>query len=322
MLPKITEEGFVEYGLIIPHSYYSHNAVAIRGRRSKLRGFVEGPDVAWILKGSGGISKGTTGQFLGLMGGNGQFGSNVSLQSIRSNNSSAQSTYRDRRSNSIDNETGNGRGSADSGFNNKQKVPEIKRNERRSRSESPPNRGRGNRKGGRSRSNSRSKSRDRNARNRSNSRNGRNRSKSNDRNGRNRSNSRNGRNRSKSNDRNGRNRSKSNDRNGRNRSTSNDRNNNEDNRTEEQKKQDELERLEDIKNHWKNDDRGITSAEKKKREETYDTFTVSQSQLDLRAMAATPPALRRKRMKDKAFAVLKEEDEEEEGGGNGRRKGE
>ena len=61
VLPRITEDGYVEYGLQIPHNYQTRAAsisVQIPSSKSKTE---FGPDVEWILRGSGSTSRGSAG---------------------------------------------------------------------------------------------------------------------------------------------------------------------------------------------------------------------------------------------------------------------
>ncbi len=51
----------------------------------------------------------------------------------------------------------------------------------------------------------------------------------------------------------------------------------------------------EIVRHWKTDDRGWDAAEIEKRKARYGTKTRSESMLDLRAAARTPPHLRRRK---------------------------
>ena len=51
MIIRFTDEGFVEYGLIIPHNHYAKNIYARGGRRTKHGQAMEGADIEWILKG-------------------------------------------------------------------------------------------------------------------------------------------------------------------------------------------------------------------------------------------------------------------------------
>ncbi|XP_059088939.1 TOG array regulator of axonemal microtubules protein 1-like [Tigriopus californicus] len=223
-LARITDEGFVEYGLLIPHTYYTQQTHSLHGRRSKYKTVLEGADVEWILKGSGGISRGTAGQFLGITSSAGALGSNISLQSLRSVSGHSN---RDR-SNSFDYDSG-------SSLNGHSKIPEIKR---KSRSVSPPHR-----------------------RNRSNVRIGKKKFNSAYSEG-------------------------------------------------ENDVEDLYDNNTDIKTHWKNDVRNWTPEELRLRDAKYDSFTVSQSQLDLRAAAATPPSQRRRRKM--SLPNVKEEEQDEE----------
>ena len=99
VLPRITDEGYIEYGLQIPHNYQTraaNNAVDSRNSRNtnsnKKSSSDFGPDVNWILRGSGSVSRGSAGSLnhsLGVNGASGQiYGSNVSLQSFRNSDSS------------------------------------------------------------------------------------------------------------------------------------------------------------------------------------------------------------------------------------------
>ena len=84
VLPKITDEGYVEYGLQIPHNYQTRSTSSTSGQLKK----DYGPDVDWILRGSGTVSRGSAGsvhQALGVNGASGQvYGSQVSLRRSRS----------------------------------------------------------------------------------------------------------------------------------------------------------------------------------------------------------------------------------------------
>ena len=124
-LAKITDEGHIEYGLIIPQGKRKSFRVT-KGQRTKKftkKKEEEEKDIEWIIKGSGLLSKGTTGSnplHLGVRGSaDQQFGSSISLQSVRSWN-----TQRDRfhRSNSFDDLHSHGNRS----FKNSQPIPDIK----------------------------------------------------------------------------------------------------------------------------------------------------------------------------------------------------
>ena len=89
VLPKMHEEGYVEYGLIIPHDYYARNVYTPKGRKAKLSHVFGGPDVEWVLKATGSLSKGTSNFFtaqLMITSTNAMFGSTNSLRSLRSEN--------------------------------------------------------------------------------------------------------------------------------------------------------------------------------------------------------------------------------------------
>ena len=100
MLPKVNEDGFVEYGLIIPNNQFQKNPAAKidnnrrRNNRNGGNNILEGADIDWIMKGTGGLSKGTSAtNSAGLgVGSGGSLGSSVSLQSQRS----SQGETRDR----------------------------------------------------------------------------------------------------------------------------------------------------------------------------------------------------------------------------------
>ena len=95
VLPKITDEGYVEYGLQIPFNYQTRamaGGSSRAGNRKKTTLTSEfGADIDWILKASGSISRGSAGPVthnLGVNGASGQiYGSNVSLQSANSSRS-------------------------------------------------------------------------------------------------------------------------------------------------------------------------------------------------------------------------------------------
>ena len=82
VLPRITDEGYIEYGLQIPHNYQTraaNNAVDSRNSRNtnsnKKSSSDFGPDVNWILRGSGSVSRGSAGSLnhsLGVNGASGQ----------------------------------------------------------------------------------------------------------------------------------------------------------------------------------------------------------------------------------------------------------
>ena len=85
VLPKITDEGYIEYGLQIPYNFQTRSTYQ---QNQKTFGDAikadYGPDVDWMLRGSGSLSRGSAGsinQSLGINGASGQvYGSNVSLQ--------------------------------------------------------------------------------------------------------------------------------------------------------------------------------------------------------------------------------------------------
>ena len=90
VLPRLNDEGYIDYGLIIPHDYYSRNVYASNGQKQKLSTVFGGPDVEWILKATGSLSKGTsnylTNQLL-VTSNNAMFGSNTSLRSLKNEES-------------------------------------------------------------------------------------------------------------------------------------------------------------------------------------------------------------------------------------------
>ena len=61
VLPKVTKEGYIEYGLQIPHNYQTLANTRANGNTSIKKEF--GADVDWILRATGTVSKGTAGQF-------------------------------------------------------------------------------------------------------------------------------------------------------------------------------------------------------------------------------------------------------------------
>ena len=81
VLPRITDEGYIEYGLQIPHNYqtraannagniYNHHQSSKNNSTTK-KGSDFGPDVNWILRGSGSVSRGSAGSLnhsLGTVG--------------------------------------------------------------------------------------------------------------------------------------------------------------------------------------------------------------------------------------------------------------
>ena len=91
VLPRITEDGYVEYGLQIPHNY---RAVSIPVQIPSKSKSEFGPDVEWILRGSGSTSRGSAGsvhQSLGVNGASGQlYGSAGSLQSRNTDSSGSK----------------------------------------------------------------------------------------------------------------------------------------------------------------------------------------------------------------------------------------
>ena len=81
VLPRITEEGYIEYGLQIPHNYQTRAANNNTSRsRSKSKNSLNniktdlGPDVNWILRGSGSVSRGSAGSLNHSLGVNGASG--------------------------------------------------------------------------------------------------------------------------------------------------------------------------------------------------------------------------------------------------------
>lgn len=72
VLPKITEEGYVEYGLQIPYNYQSRSVSSERPSRKSSNDF--GKDVDWILKGAGSVSRGSAGSVSHNLGINGASG--------------------------------------------------------------------------------------------------------------------------------------------------------------------------------------------------------------------------------------------------------
>ena len=64
ILPRLTENGLVEYGVQIPLNYTARLPRSARLGGSTITGSKYGPegnDVDWIMKGSGSISRGSTG---------------------------------------------------------------------------------------------------------------------------------------------------------------------------------------------------------------------------------------------------------------------
>ena len=64
ILPRLTENGLVEYGVQIPSNYTARLPRSARLGGSSITGSKYGPegnDVDWIMKGSGSISRGSTG---------------------------------------------------------------------------------------------------------------------------------------------------------------------------------------------------------------------------------------------------------------------
>ena len=89
VLPKITEDGYVEYGLQIPYNFQTRS---IDQKTSKEIKTDYGPDVDWVLRGSGSLSRGSAGSIhahsLGINGSSGQiYGSSTDLQVIFINDS-------------------------------------------------------------------------------------------------------------------------------------------------------------------------------------------------------------------------------------------
>lgn len=122
VLAKVTEDGYVEYGLQIPHNFQTRAA-----NRSRKNSQEFDKDVEWILKGSGTVSRGSAGSVhhsLGINGASGHlYGSNVSLR--RNSGSSG----------SIKN-----RSSSQSSWNRQRPIPKIRhsREDGYSQSASPP----------------------------------------------------------------------------------------------------------------------------------------------------------------------------------------
>lgn len=86
VLPRINEEGYVEYGVTITNDSIGGNVTKGSKRGKKNRQRAVGPDVDWVLRGGGGLSRGTANFFsnsLSVGRGQGGLGSTLSLRSIR-----------------------------------------------------------------------------------------------------------------------------------------------------------------------------------------------------------------------------------------------
>jgi hypothetical protein len=98
VLPRFIDEGFIEYGLQIPYNYQTRAASSFSHKKSRNGTDALGPDVEWILRGSGSVSRGSAGSVthnLGVNGASGQlYGSNVSLESSRNTDSSLKKGQR------------------------------------------------------------------------------------------------------------------------------------------------------------------------------------------------------------------------------------
>ena len=79
VLPRVTEEGYVEYGLQIPYNYHTRisqqQATNSNGKNANHHPDW-GKDVDWILRGAGTVSRGSAGSVnhsLGINGASGTF---------------------------------------------------------------------------------------------------------------------------------------------------------------------------------------------------------------------------------------------------------
>ena len=145
VLPRITDEGYIEYGLQIPHNYQTRAANNAGGNsRNNSKNNSNGggnknksdfgPDVNWILRGSGSVSRGSAGSLnhsLGVNGASGQiYGSNVSLQSFRNSDSSGSTrSTTTTTKNNADRRRSSSTGSGIANYNNwnrKYPIPKIR----------------------------------------------------------------------------------------------------------------------------------------------------------------------------------------------------
>lgn len=142
VLPRITEDGYVEYGLQIPHNYQTRAAsISLVQQNSKKTEF--GPDVEWILRGSGSVSRGSAGsvhQSLGVNGASGElYGSNASLMSRNTDSSGSKNGSGGKRVLERS-ESFSSAGSSSDNWSRKPPIPQIRQpgDSARGKSVSPP----------------------------------------------------------------------------------------------------------------------------------------------------------------------------------------